>query len=208
MAGSSERPLVLVADDDQHILELVRFALEQEGCEVLAAPDGAEALQLACDRLPQDVRARRDDAQPRRLRGRPQARRGRGDRTTSRSILLLTAKDRDEVAAERILGRRRGVPAEAVQPRRAAGARPRRARGRLAGPASARAARLARSTLRLTPSSVRLRSHRRSTIRLGDPARAQPCAETRGMSDGYAEFTVFLQIGAGARRPLHRPGRR
>ena len=48
----SFRPLVLVADDDPDILALVRFRLEQDGYEVLSAPDGETALDLALARTP------------------------------------------------------------------------------------------------------------------------------------------------------------
>jgi DNA-binding response OmpR family regulator len=47
-----ERPLVLVADDDPDILELVRFRLERAGYEVVQARNGEEALQLATERQP------------------------------------------------------------------------------------------------------------------------------------------------------------
>jgi DNA-binding response OmpR family regulator len=88
---------VLVADDDQHILELVRFALEQEGCDVLAAGDGAEALQLAFEHLPQMCVL---DAMMPNVDGFEAARRLAADeRTSTIPVLLLTAKDRDEVAA-------------------------------------------------------------------------------------------------------------
>jgi DNA-binding response OmpR family regulator len=46
------RPLVLVADDDPDILALVRFRLERDGYEVLSAPDGETALDLAMARTP------------------------------------------------------------------------------------------------------------------------------------------------------------
>ena len=47
--------LVLVADDDEDILMLVRLILERAGFEVIAARDGAEAVELACARPPQLV---------------------------------------------------------------------------------------------------------------------------------------------------------
>jgi DNA-binding response OmpR family regulator len=47
-----ERPLVLVADDDPDILELVRFGLERAGCDVVQAQDGGEALRVATDVQP------------------------------------------------------------------------------------------------------------------------------------------------------------
>jgi DNA-binding response OmpR family regulator len=47
-----ERPLVLVADDEPDILDLITFRLERAGYEVLRARDGEEALQLATERHP------------------------------------------------------------------------------------------------------------------------------------------------------------
>ena len=41
------RPLVLVADDDRDILELVCYRLERSGYDVVRADDGADALRLA-----------------------------------------------------------------------------------------------------------------------------------------------------------------
>lgn len=43
---------MLVADDDEDILELVSLALRREGCEVIKARDGDEALALAFERRP------------------------------------------------------------------------------------------------------------------------------------------------------------
>jgi DNA-binding response OmpR family regulator len=48
----SDRPLVLVADDDPDILVLVRVQLERAGFDVVVAADGEEALQVARDRSP------------------------------------------------------------------------------------------------------------------------------------------------------------
>jgi DNA-binding response OmpR family regulator len=47
-----ERPLVLVADDDDDIRALVSFRLERSGYAVLAASDGEEALGLALEHHP------------------------------------------------------------------------------------------------------------------------------------------------------------
>ncbi|MGZ4277012.1 MAG: response regulator transcription factor [Solirubrobacteraceae bacterium] len=47
MADSPPSPTVLVADDEQDILNLVRFRLERDGYRVVCANDGAEALELA-----------------------------------------------------------------------------------------------------------------------------------------------------------------
>ena len=51
-AGERERPLVLVADDDEDILALVSLQLERGDMEVIQARDGDEALALAEKRLP------------------------------------------------------------------------------------------------------------------------------------------------------------
>jgi DNA-binding response OmpR family regulator len=44
--------VVLIADDDEDILALVKLTLGHEHCRVLAARDGIEALQLALDQGP------------------------------------------------------------------------------------------------------------------------------------------------------------
>jgi len=46
------RPLVLVAEDDADILELVAFRLEGSGYDVLRATAGDEALRLTIDARP------------------------------------------------------------------------------------------------------------------------------------------------------------
>jgi DNA-binding response OmpR family regulator len=43
---------VLVAGDDPDILALVRLRLEREGYDVVSAPDGQAALELALDQTP------------------------------------------------------------------------------------------------------------------------------------------------------------
>lgn len=48
-------PRVLVVDDEPEIRELCRVNLESEGFEVLEAADGAEALQVVRDHLPDVV---------------------------------------------------------------------------------------------------------------------------------------------------------
>ena len=45
-------PLVLVADDDEDLLELVTMQLEMAGYRVAKAHDGTEALDLAREQLP------------------------------------------------------------------------------------------------------------------------------------------------------------
>ena len=84
------RPVVLVADDDPDILALVRFRLERDGYEVLSAPDGETALDLALDRTP-DL-AVLDVMMPR-LDGYEVTRRLREHGpTTGIPIILLTAR--------------------------------------------------------------------------------------------------------------------
>lgn len=86
-------PLILVADDDEDILDLVRSRLQRAGCEVQIARDGTEALQMAESRTP--ALAVLDVAMPgldgheltRRLRERPE--------TSTMPIIIVTASARD-----------------------------------------------------------------------------------------------------------------
>jgi two-component system alkaline phosphatase synthesis response regulator PhoP/two-component system response regulator VicR len=48
----SEPATVLVADDEPHLLRLVKFRLEREGYTVLTAADGDAALELARTQRP------------------------------------------------------------------------------------------------------------------------------------------------------------
>ena len=50
--GERERPLVLVADDEEDILELVALQLERGDMDVLKAKTGEEALALAQEHQP------------------------------------------------------------------------------------------------------------------------------------------------------------
>jgi DNA-binding response OmpR family regulator len=45
-------PVVLIADDDPDILELVSLTLERDGYEVVQARNGEEALRIAAEREP------------------------------------------------------------------------------------------------------------------------------------------------------------
>ena len=45
--ADTEQPVVLAADDEEDILELIVFRLERSGYTVLQAHDGAEALEIA-----------------------------------------------------------------------------------------------------------------------------------------------------------------
>jgi DNA-binding response OmpR family regulator len=89
----SEQPVVLAADDDADILELVTFRLERSGYTVLQAHDGEEALQLALERTP-DL-AVLDVMMPK-LDGFELTRRLRAEESTRRMpIILLTARAQD-----------------------------------------------------------------------------------------------------------------
>ena len=52
MTTSADSPLVLVADDDPDILDLVRYRLERSGYAVATATDGTEAVRLASELTP------------------------------------------------------------------------------------------------------------------------------------------------------------
>jgi DNA-binding response OmpR family regulator len=49
---ANRRPLVLIADDDEDILQLLAFRLERAGYETVQAQNGNQALQLARDLQP------------------------------------------------------------------------------------------------------------------------------------------------------------
>lgn len=47
-----EKPLILVVDDEAHILHVVRLKLVKAGFDVITAEDGEEALEAALAQLP------------------------------------------------------------------------------------------------------------------------------------------------------------
>lgn len=49
---SRPKPLILIADDESHILHVVRLKLANAGYEVVTAADGEEGLEVALERLP------------------------------------------------------------------------------------------------------------------------------------------------------------
>ena len=84
------RPVVLVAEDDEDILEMVVFDLEDEGYEVLTARDGVAAIALALERRPDLVLL--DVAMPG-LDGYEVTRRLRAEKSMSGTpVVLLTAR--------------------------------------------------------------------------------------------------------------------
>jgi DNA-binding response OmpR family regulator len=92
-APERPQPVVLAADDDADILELVAFRLERSGYTVLQARDGEEALQVALENKP-DL-AILDVMMPK-LDGFELTRRLRAEEATSKMpIILLTARAQD-----------------------------------------------------------------------------------------------------------------
>ena len=84
------KPVVLVAEDDEDILALVVFDLEDEGYEVLTARNGKDAIRLAFERLPDLILL--DVAMPG-LDGYEVTRRLRADESTRGTpVVLLTAR--------------------------------------------------------------------------------------------------------------------
>ena len=89
-----DRPLLVVADDEQDLLELVRMRLGQGGYEVITASDGKRCLELILEKLPDlvvlDVRMPHLDGYEvtRRIRARPE--------TAGIPVLLLSASVRPE----------------------------------------------------------------------------------------------------------------
>jgi DNA-binding response OmpR family regulator len=85
--------VVLVADDEEDILELIVFRLEHSGYTVLQAHDGAEALEVAQSSKP-DL-AVLDVMMPK-IDGYELTRRLREDDSTSKMpIILLTARTQE-----------------------------------------------------------------------------------------------------------------
>jgi DNA-binding response OmpR family regulator len=92
-AADREQPVVLVADDEEDILELLVFRLENSGYTVVQAHDGAEALEVARSSRP-DL-AVLDVMMPK-MDGFELTRRLREDEATSRMpIILLTARTQE-----------------------------------------------------------------------------------------------------------------
>ena len=86
----TDRPVVLIADDDDDIRDLVAFRLDRAGYEVLRAGDGQQALDLAKEHHP-DL-AVLDVMMPK-LTGYDVTRELRADSATSRiPVILLTAR--------------------------------------------------------------------------------------------------------------------
>ena len=88
-----EQPVVLAADDEEDILELIAFRLERSGYTVVQAHDGAEAFELA--RSSQPDLAVLDVMMPK-MDGFEVTRRLREEEATSKMpIILLTARTQE-----------------------------------------------------------------------------------------------------------------
>ncbi len=92
-APAGDQPVILAADDDEDILQLVAFRLGRSGYRVLEARDGEQALALAMEHEP-DL-AVLDVMMPK-MDGLEVARRLRAAEATSRMpIIMLTARAQD-----------------------------------------------------------------------------------------------------------------
>ena len=92
-APERDRAVVLVADDDADILELVSFRLERAGYEVVSARDGEDALKQAVELQP-DL-AVLDVMMPK-LNGYEVTQEiRRSEATRSMPVILLTARVQD-----------------------------------------------------------------------------------------------------------------
>ena len=154
-------PVIVVADDEEDILELVSIGLERAGYVIHRARDGEEALALACEHRP-DV-AILDVAMPK-LDGFELTRRLRNDPETSEiKIVLLTARVQEADVDEGFRGGSPRLRQEAVQPAGASGPRGR--------PLAASVKSLLAGSSRASTGS---RSRARSRSRRGPPARQLP----------------------------------
>jgi DNA-binding response OmpR family regulator len=82
--------LILVADDEPHIVRLVEFALGNHGFDVVTATNGEEAVRLAAERMPDLVLM---DVMMPVMNGFEAVRRIKGDPATADiPILMLSAK--------------------------------------------------------------------------------------------------------------------
>jgi DNA-binding response OmpR family regulator len=96
--GAREQPLILAADDDEDLLQLVSFRLGRSGFTVLEAHDGEQALQLALSELP-DLGV--FDVMMPKMDGFELTRRLRAEEATARMpIILLTARSQDSDVSE------------------------------------------------------------------------------------------------------------
>ena len=87
---SDQAPLILVADDESHIVHVVTLKLRNAGYRVISAQDGQEALDLAFEHRPALVIT---DYQMPRVTGLELCQRLKADERTRRTpALMLTAR--------------------------------------------------------------------------------------------------------------------
>ena len=107
----TDKPLILVVDDEEDVRELVCMNLHKEGFDTIQASDGLEANELVSRRLPSAVildimMPGRDGIQVCRIM--------RADEATSRiPVLMLTARDQ---AHDRIAGLQTGADDYVTKP--------------------------------------------------------------------------------------------
>lgn len=108
---SRDRPLVLVADDNSDIRDLLATRLRTRGFDVTAAADGQEALELALAEHP-DI-ALLDWVMPVIQGHELCVKLKTDDRTASIPVVMLTARGEEE---DRLLGLDLGADAYLVKP--------------------------------------------------------------------------------------------
>jgi DNA-binding response OmpR family regulator len=92
--AGARSPVILAADDDEDILELVAFRLERSGFTVVRARDGEQALEAARREVPDLIVL---DVMMPKMDGYEVTRALRADESTRRiPIILLTARVQDD----------------------------------------------------------------------------------------------------------------
>ena len=100
----SSTPRILIAEDEPHLREVLRFQLENAGYDVIEAPDGEEAIATAEREMPDLILL---DVMMPRMDGYETCKRLRGQFSTrSIPIILLTAKTAD---SDKVLGLENGA---------------------------------------------------------------------------------------------------
>jgi CheY-like chemotaxis protein len=95
--GGASRPVVVVADDEAHIRELLALVVAEVGAEPVAVADGEEALRAVRERSPALVLT---DVMMPRLRGDELCRRLKADPATAAlPVVLLSAMAPIDAAA-------------------------------------------------------------------------------------------------------------
>ena len=102
------RETILVADDDEMIVDVLRYQLEKEGYHVLVAQDGERALRLALERAPDLVLL---DVMMPKMQGWEVCREIR--RASTVPILMLTARGEE---MDRVLGLELGADDYVIKP--------------------------------------------------------------------------------------------